>query len=93
MNVYCMRARSCEDKPGYLQNAEGERCFDGPSCRVADDVIIMCSNFFDASSLCVRTMHDKPVCPESILVNRRPYFSLLATDMNDLCTVNLSMRW
>ena len=60
MNVYCMRTGSCEDKLGYLQNAEGERCFDGPSCRVADDVTIMRSNFFDASSLCVRTMHDKP---------------------------------
>ena len=25
VNVYCMRAGSCEDKPGYLQNAEGGR--------------------------------------------------------------------
>ena len=25
MNVDCMRAGSCEDKPGYLQNVEGGR--------------------------------------------------------------------
>ena len=25
MNVYCMRAGSCEDKPGYLKNVEGGR--------------------------------------------------------------------
>ena len=23
VNVYCMRAASCENKPGYLQNAKG----------------------------------------------------------------------
>ena len=55
VNVYCMRAGSCEDKPGYLRGRR-QRCFDGPSCRVADDVFIMRA----------RTMHDKPVCPESV---------------------------
>ena len=25
VNVYCTRAGSCEDKPGYLQNVEGPR--------------------------------------------------------------------
>ena len=25
VNVYCTRAGRCEDKPGYLQNAEGGR--------------------------------------------------------------------
>ena len=35
MNVYCTRAASCEDKPGYLQNAEGSRDSDSPSRRIA----------------------------------------------------------
>ena len=69
MNIYCRRIRSCEDKPGYLQNAEGSR-------DAADGVFTMHSDFamspLFVEELCLTS---QAVCPEPIEVSRRPALS------------------